>query len=443
MPTPPRLLPVLLPLLAACAGSGAIPDAQDIVNTDLALDLGALTGTATLTVKPADGAVVLDVSGLDVSSVSVDGASAPLRVKDGLLTVPADGDTVDVAVDYAFHARTAAQFDGWMPDLGVSFVWPNYCSNLFPCNPGMADGLTFSADVTGVEDGLTAVYPATTAGDGPTYMFGMSVGDYTRMDLGTTTAGTSVSAFYLPAADAVSRATRGTAHLVASYDYFEQTYGPYHFGPEAGTVEVNWGEDSWGGMEHHPYVHVGTFDFDDEEAQVHEAGHAWFGDGVRLGCWEDFVLSEGTTTYIAARALEQVDGPNEWPYYVDDFLTPICEGTMPNDPTMQNAIVLPDGTCNTIDFERDPVWSLTTYMKGACFYEEVADLIGADELDAIIGEFYRAHVGGTARMQDMIDLIEARSDASRHDAIEAAAQDWLRSLECPSDYARRCKNHGT
>ena len=42
---------------------------------------------------------------------------------------------------------------------------------------------------------------------------------------------------------------------------------------------------------------------------------------------------------------------------------------------MQNAMVLPDGTCNAIDFERDPIWSLTTYMKGACFYEEVADLI--------------------------------------------------------------------
>lgn len=435
----------LLPLvLAGCGGAAsAIPAGQDIANTDLALDLGALTGTATLTVHPDDDAVVLDVAGLDVSAVSVDGASERVRVKDGLLTVPASGETVTVGVDYGFPARTQAEFDGWMPDLGVSFIWPNYCSNLFPCNPDLADGLTFTADISGVGDGLTAVYPKTTVGDGPTYMMGVSVGDYTRMDLGTTTAGTTVAAFYLPADDAVARTTRGTSHLVASYDYFEQTYGPYHFGPEAGTVEVNWGEDSWGGMEHHPYVHVGTFDFDDEEAQVHEAGHAWFGDGVRLGCWEDFVLSEGTTTYIAARALEQVDGPNEWPYYVDDFLTPICEGTMPNDPTMQNAMVLPDDTCNAIDFENDPIWSLTTYMKGACFYEEVADLIGADQLDAIIGEFYTAHVGGTARMQDMIDLIEARADASKHDAIEAAAQDWLRSLDCPSDYAQRCKNHGT
>jgi len=434
--------------LAGCAGTEdsppekAIPLTQDIETTDLALDLDALTATATVRVRPADGVVTLDVAGLTLSRVTVDGEEVPLDVVDGTLTVPADpdADTVIVAVDYSFPARGPMMFDGWMPALGVSFVWPYSCSNLFPCNPSLEDGLSFTMRVTGVDDALTAIYPANTYGDGPTYMAAVAVGEYTRLDLGSTTAGTQLYAWYLPGANAAARAARGTEHLVASFDYFEQTYGPYNFGPEAGTVEVDWGADSWGGMEHHPYFHVGTFDFDDEEAQVHEAAHGWFGDGVRLACWEDFVLSEGTTTYIAARALEQVDGPSEWAYYVDDFLVPICEGSQPNDPTLVNTIVLPD-TCNEIDFENDAVWSLTTYMKGACFYEEVGDLLGPDALDLIIAEFYADHVGTAARMQDMITLLKDRADPAQGAAIDALVDDWLLSYDCPEDYAERCRNH--
>lgn len=447
-------LPSLFALAAAaCAGKGEsttsegagpapTADAQDIQTTDLALDLGALTGRATLVVVPSAGKVTLNVAGLTLSAVTVDGEAVAIDITDGILSLPAPGapDPVTVVVDYAFPARMPATFDGWMPSLGVSFVWPYYCSNLFPCNPSLDDGVTFTMTVTGVDEGLTAIYPTSTHGDGPAYMAAVAVGDYTKLDLGTTTAGTTLSAWYLPGSHSLQDATTGTAHLVSAFDYFEQTYGPYNFGPEAGTVEVDWGADSWGGMEHHPFVHVGKFDFNDEEAQVHEAGHGWFGDGVRIACWEDFVLSEGTTTYIAAHALEQVDGPNEWDYYVDDFLVPICEDSS-RDPTLVNTVVLPD-TCNEIDFVNDDLWSITPYMKGACFYEEVADVIGQDELDMVLGEFYTTHVGEAARMQDMIDLIEARADAADKPAIEALVTDWLLSFDCPENYAERCRTHG-
>ncbi len=449
-----RRLPFFVAVAAtACAGTGESPTpedtdpaptaaAQDIQTTDLALDLAALTGQATLVVVPSAGKVRLDVAGLTLSAVTVDGEAVAIHITDGILGLPAPGapDPVTIVVDYAFPPRTPATFDGWMPSLGVSFVWPYSCSNLFPCDPSLDDGVTFTMNVIGVKDGLTAIYPTSTHGDGPAYLAAVAVGDYTKLDLGTTTAGTTLSAWYLPGQRALADATAGTAHLVSAFDYFEQTYGPYNFGPEAGTVEVDWGADSWGGMEHHPFFHVGKFDFNDEEAQVHEAGHGWFGDGVRIACWEDFVLSEGTTTYITARALEQVDGPSQWDYYVDDFLVPICEDSS-RDPTLVNTIVLPD-TCNEIDFVTDDLWSITPYMKGACFYEEMADVIGQDELDAVIGEFYTTHVGEAARMQDMIDLIEARSDAADKPAIDALVTDWLLSFDCPENYAERCRTHG-
>jgi aminopeptidase N len=321
-----------------------------------------------------------------------------------------------------------------MPDQGTSFLWPNYCGNLFPCNPDTNDGVTFQMNVHGVDPTLTAVYPTSTYSDAPPYMPGIAVGDYTEMELGTTDAGTHLRAWYLPGQDALGEAKFGTSHLVKAFDFYEKTYGPYAFGPEAGTVAVDWGDDSIGGMEHHPFFHVGKDDFWNEEAQVHEAGHGWFGDGVRLACWEDFVLSEGTTTYITARALESVDGPNLWPPYVDNYLVGICENR-------GNTIVLPDETCNEIDFEQSPLWSLATYMKGACFYEDVADLVGPEQVDAVIGEFYQTNVNHSARMQDMIDLLKQRSAPEYSSQIDELANEWLRSYDCPPDYARRCRTH--
>ena len=65
------------------------------------------------------------------------------------------------------------------------------------------------------------------------------------------------------------------------------------FGSKAGIVSVAWPAGAFGGMEHHPFSHVAEAAMDSEETLVHESAHGWFGDGIRIGCWEDFVLSEG------------------------------------------------------------------------------------------------------------------------------------------------------
>lgn len=451
------LLPLLLLACASPPGSGPGPQGgdsgtadgggpgdggsgaeQDIVTTHLALDLENRTGVATLQVQPAAGAstVLLDVSGLDLRGVTVDGVAVGPEVRDGMLPVPVDpgGAPVQIEVAYDFPARSDVDFDGWMPGLGVSFTWPYFCGNLYPCDPQLRDGVRYTMEVTGAPAGQRAIFPARIPSDAPSYMPAVAVGDYQELALGTTSAGTTLRALYLPTAGGLEGAQAGTELLVDVFDYFERVYGPYSFGADVATVEVDWGADSWGGMEHHPYFHVGRFDFDDGEVHAHEAAHGWFGDGVRIGCWEDFVLSEGTVTYMAARATEQVGGRELWSYYVEGFLIPICEGLD------VNTVVLPE-TCNEIDLLHHDIWSLATYMKGACFYEEVADLVGADLLDEVIAELYQERVGGTARMQDMIDRILARTDPSHHAAIETLAEEWLRTEACPKDYAERCGAH--
>ena len=69
-------------------------------------------------------------------------------------------------------------------------------------------------------------------------------------------------------------------------------------------------------------------------------------------------------------------------------------------------------------------------------------MIGQDELDVVLSEFYTTHVGQAARMQDMVDLIEERAPETDRAAIEALVDDWLLSFDCPENYAARCRTHG-
>ena len=244
-----------------------------------------------------------------------------------------------------------------------------------------------------------------------------------------------ISVWSLP--DRLDAAMRGTAHLTAAFDYLERTYGPWRFGDHAGSVEVDWnnhdGVIDWsdvGGIEHHPFWHIASFSMSSEEVHIHEAAHGWFGDGVRFACWEDLVLSEGTTTYITAQAARAVGAPDFFPMYVDE-LQIICR----NDRT--NTAAMP-GTCNEIDILTDPLWSMIPYMKGACFYKEVSDLIGEEALDQVIAAFYAEHAGSAATMQDMIDDLSAATPAGKTGALDVLVREWLQTKDCPPDYAARC-----
>jgi aminopeptidase N len=152
-------------------------------------------------------------------------------------------------------------------------------------------------------------------------------------------------------------------------------------------------------MEHHPFFHVAKDAMNDEVTHAHEAAHGWFGDGVRLKCWEDFVLSEGTVSYLSARALSKVAPALEtkiWADYQAELDAAIAEGGAPAWPT----------GCNRIDIIQDKLFTNLPYMQGAFFYKDVAAKVGADVLDGVIGRFYKKYKTKAASMQDMVDAIK-------------------------------------
>jgi len=400
---------------------------RDLQSTGLELDLGAHGGRATIAIAASDSTgASFEVGDLEITAVTDDqGRALDFAVADGQLDVgvPATGDAATIVVDYQFQDHDA--FDGWMPAQGVTFLWPYFCGNLFPCKSDPADGQSFTMAVTGAEG--DAVYPESIPADAPTYMPAVAVADFTEVELGTTAAGTQLSVWHLPGAQQEEDAAAGTEHLVDVFDFYEQTYGPYTFGSKAGTVSADWGGGDYGGMEHHPYWHVSSGSLYSEEVNAHEAAHGWFGNGVRIACWEDFVLSEGLATYLSARALGEF-GVNLWPDFECE-LKYVCRKA-------NNTIALPD-TCNSIDILNDPLWSGVPYMKGAYFLRAVARKIGADKLDQTLASFYQANVGKAARMDDLIEAIKADNPAQAG-AIDTLADKWLRQLACPVVLSTLC-----
>jgi aminopeptidase N len=395
---------------------------RDILSYDLTIDLAEKTGVVTLSVVgDSSTGLTLDVGNLVIDTVSDDyGALEHIDLGSQLnIGVPAGGDSRTLTITYAFTNHD--NFDGWMDQQEVSFLWPAFCGNLYPCNPDPADGATFTMSVTGAQG--MAVYPESIPGDAPTYMPAIAVGDYTEMQLGTTPAGTAVSVWYEPGQE--NNAIAGTVNLVDVFEFLETTYGPYTFGSKVGTVSADWGGGDFGGMEHHPLWHVSSGSLSDEETNAHEAAHGWYGNGVRIACWEDFVLSEGIVTYMAARALEE-SGVDLWAQY-DCELKGICNSN-------ENTTALLD-TCGEIDLINHELWSGTPYQKGAQYLREVAAILGVDVVDQALAEFYEANVGKAARMRELVTLLKSKGSSEEIEALTVA---WLETESCPASVAALC-----
>ncbi|MDX2091796.1 MAG: M1 family aminopeptidase [Kofleriaceae bacterium] len=396
--------------------------AREVLDTKLAFDITAMTGTATITVGPseADGAT-FEVGDLEITSVQVSGATietAPRTTTTNTqreldLALPASAEPTEVVFTFAY--KTHSGFSGVSP-AGFTLMWPYYCGNVFPCHSNPADGTTMALELTGIPAGKQAVFPPMVS-EAPSYQLAWSVDAYTELPLGTTDAGTALSVWYR--ANELTRATTGSQHLVAAFDWLEKNLGPYRFGAKAGSVSVRWGAGALGGMEHHPYWHIGAAAIGDEETHVHEAAHGWYGDGIRIACWEDFVLSEGTTTYLSGRALEVVE-PTLGAQLFAGF-----ESELAGIPATDK--VWPDG-CNEIDILEDDLFTRAPYIRGALFYRALALKVGKEKVDEVLRTFYAAHAGKAARMSEMLTTIQT---VTNYDPTTCAEM-WLKSTTKPT-----------
>ncbi len=398
------------------ADAGPVGDAgpaelhRRIVRTTLAFDLTAHTGHARIDLAAADApGVTFEVGELAIGAVR-DGSGTTLTTsQDGaLLHVDAPAAAATVDVTYGYRQHDPADFQG--VNAAYTLTWPYYCGNVFPCHSDPAGGTTFALSLTGVPTGQTAVFPTMIPADAPAYQLAWAVGTYETVDLGATPGGTHLVVHAFPADVAAARTA--TAHLVDGFAWYERTLGSYAFGSEAGSVEAAWGPGAYGGMEHHPLWHVGASAIGDELTHLHEAAHGWFGDGIRVACWEDFVLSEGTVNYLAARATGVVSGAAAetavWTRY-------------DRSAGAFGLVAWPSG-CHTVDVLRDHLFSQAPYVRGAHFHRALEHRLGTDAYDAILRRFYAEHRTQAARLTDLLGLVRT---VSGYDPTDCAVS-WLR-----------------
>jgi aminopeptidase N len=414
-------------LLAACGGAPAQDTApvceaptaaedwaRDLLHMDLAVDLDSATALATITVAAAESTgLSLEASGLEISAVSMDGCALDWSVGDGALHLGVPAGVEDPVVEITYGFASTTDFDGWSED-GFSLTWPYFCGNLFPCHSDPADGLSMSLSLSSELSGSVLVYPEAIPAEAPSYQLAWARGPYERLDLGRSAGGVDLEVWYLGGDR--DTATRGTEHLLAAWEWLEATMGPYPFGERAGTVEVDWGPGAYGGMEHHPLVHVGSGSMGDRVTQIHEAAHGWYGGGVRIACWEDFVLSEGTVTYLTARAITEVIGAEAGEETWAEYDTALAWSEA-NEPWP----AWPEG-CGEIDILDDDLFSYAPYQRGAEFYRRYAELVGVELLDEALASFFQEHVGQAATMQSMLEHLHL---ACGEDPMPLA-EEWLR-----------------
>lgn len=403
---------------------------RDIQTTELRVDVSDRSASATVQVAAQDGAssLSLEAQGLEIDTiVDADGdeidwsrdtqdQSIDLSLPEGVSTV---------VIDYTYP-EMGYSFDGYMVS-GDTFLWPDFCGNLFPCHSDPADGLRFSVDVSGLDEGETAVVAQTLLPfDAPAYMLGFAVGDYTRNDLGTTAAGTDV-VFYSAATDDPASVAYGTASFKDYVDTLEGLFGPYPFGTEMGAKSVQWcaeGDCEYAGMEEHPYFDVSDGSVYDPTVYSHETAHAWFGDGIRLGCWgEDLILSEGSASYLEVAIIGLVDGESAAQADIDYFKAWLADSRAAGD----DHVVWPE-SCDAV--ETYDIWYDVTYSRGALFWLDVEDEVGRTALLNAFADFVGAYLGQTTSMGDLLDTVSASTGFDPWPLAEI----WLRSTDLPDGY---------
>ncbi|MHB2018986.1 MAG: M1 family metallopeptidase [Candidatus Xenobia bacterium] len=346
---------------------GYLADHYD-VSVVVDMDHQSIQGTTVMDAKATQdlSAFSLDLSGFDVSQVTVNGAPATVARQDEKLVVTPSaplhqGDPFQVAVSYsgtpqATQEGGAPEAVGWkFYDGGAAVVGePNGAHNWFPVNDHPRDKATYTFHVTtppgwtvaanGTRTGVVqnaeaagplrhtfprqplrpqaAEHPETPgrlAGGTTTtnwncaskmapYLATLQIGHFTEDD-STGPNGLPIRNFF--PTDVADQAKYDFGRTGEMIDTFSKLFGPFPFEAYGGTVV---GGDGLVGGALECQTNsvfdgfVVTGDRSNENVIAHELTHQWFGDNVSVKNWKDIFLCEGLASYGEWLWAEHTDG---------------------------------------------------------------------------------------------------------------------------------------
>ncbi|CQR63355.1 M1 family metallopeptidase [Streptomyces leeuwenhoekii] len=458
MRTPRPLVPAAaaLALLTACGGGGVhgtpggsgvrdpyFPKAgnggYDVTHyaLDLAYEPGAhrLTGTATLTARATQdlSAFSLDLKGLDVRRVTVDGEAAPFNRAGQELTVRppediGDGAEFRVAVRYSGAPETIIDPDGsqegWLrtDDGAVALGQPTGSMAWFPGNHHPSDKAAYDIEVT-VPKGLRAVSNGEptgerTSGDRTSftwhtaepmasYLATLAIGDY---EIARSATGDGVPVYTAVDRDQAEASRAVLARIPEVLEWARDLFGPYPFATTGAIVEDP--QDAGYALETQSRpVFPGA---PDVVLLVHELAHQWYGDSVTPESWRDMWLNEGFATYAEWLWEEDHGGDS-----AQETFAALYDGTYFDDAEEGEAVwaFAPAEPPDAEHVSADPV-----YLRGAMVLHRIRQTVGDDAFFALIRGWASAHRHGNAGTGDFTAYVEAK--APDHD-FDAVWEEWL------------------
>ncbi|MFI1165940.1 M1 family metallopeptidase [Streptomyces sp. NPDC020801] len=398
-------------------------------------DRRRLTGTAVITARATQdlSAFDLDLKGLDVDSVTVEGRSARFDRAGQELTVrPHDelsrGETFSATVRYSGTPQTITDADGskegWLPtaDGALALGEPMGSMAWFPGNDHPSDKAAYDVSVT-VPKGLQAVSNGelksqTTTGGRTTfswhtaepmasYVATVAIGHY---DITRTTTKNGLPVYV--AVDPTQSKASGAvlAKIPEIMEWEEYNFGPYPFSSTGAIVDR--GEDAGYALEtqNRPFFpgapELGTL--------VHELAHQWYGDSVTPKSWRDMWLNEGFATYAEWLWEEDHGGDSAQQTFDSVYRGDYFDNDADNKAVWSFPPARPSGAAHISD---RPV-----YERGAMVLHKIRQLVGDDAFYGIIQGWAATRRHGNADTADFTAYVEKKAPGKDFGEIW---KDWL------------------
>ncbi|WP_420452121.1 M1 family aminopeptidase [Ilumatobacter sp.] len=416
-------------------GNGGYDVDAYLIDLDVSSDLERIEAVTTISARSTQRLTSfhLDLHGLEIARVSVDGAEAGVeRAGDEVevtpeLAIEPDRD-FEVVVDYSGRPEGIVDpavpitSSGWNVREGVVYVAsePSGASSWFPGSDHPSDKATFEfvlthdADLTAVANGvLVAVEPdgdrttTTWVMDDPmaTYLAAIYIGDF-ELRASTGSSGVRVRDYFPPErADELERAFAVTDDaLVWLGEYLD---APYPF-DEYGSVVVPF---PLGYALENQTVSLHGLDTTSESIIVHEIAHQWIGDSVTVSDWQDIWLLEGSATYLSH-------------LYLDDRGRP-----SPIDPaTMYDALEAAP-TTGPAEIERGEMFSTSVYFRGAMALHALRVEVGDDVLREVLATAYDRHAGSDMSTEAFLAVVDEVSGPEAVGVVEG----WILGTALPPE----------